>query len=144
MTTCSLPPIVFMGVLLVSRLEASVFSTFIILIPVFGILGCCMCGVLCGICAFSCLDTGSLAGEENKESVPTHSDDIESNLNETLQAELSNLSQRDQNNNTNTTQFPVYVIPEPSSFNQPTNTSNVDVGTNQGTVDVTHIDADID
>lgn len=53
-----------MAVLLVSRLEAADFSTFIILIPVFMLLGCCMCGVCCGFCALASVDTNQLDGSE--------------------------------------------------------------------------------
>jgi hypothetical protein len=53
-----------MAVLLVSRLEAGHFSTFIILIPVFMLLGCCMCGVCCGFCALASVDTNQLDGSE--------------------------------------------------------------------------------
>lgn len=60
-----------MAVLLVSRLEAAQFTTFIILIPVFLILGCCMCGVFCGICALSSVDTNHLDGSETGSDDPT-------------------------------------------------------------------------
>jgi hypothetical protein len=47
-----------MAILLVSRLDSTAFSTFIIIIPVFIGLGCCMCGVACGLCYLTCADVG--------------------------------------------------------------------------------------
>lgn len=47
-----------MAILLVSRLDSTSFSTFIIILPVFLFLGCCMCGVGCGLCYLTCADTG--------------------------------------------------------------------------------------
>jgi hypothetical protein len=60
-----------MAVLLVSRLQAAHFTTFIILIPLFLLLGCCMCGVCCGLCALASVDTNQLDGSENGSDDPT-------------------------------------------------------------------------
>ena len=57
---------VFMAVLLVSRLEKSVFTTFIIILPVFLILGCCCCSVMCGILILSCVDVDELNQQVNE------------------------------------------------------------------------------
>lgn len=138
-----------MGVLLISRLEASRFSTFIILIPVFGLLGCCMCGIFCGICALSSLDTEGLS-EEQKNPVPTTSDDIESHQQhkEELEAELSNLNNYQKSDASVPT--PAFIIPEPTSSTSNNNnnivvvTNDADVESNNVAVEVTHIDADID
>jgi len=54
---------VFVFVLLVSRLQLATFSTFIIILPVFIILGCCCCGVFCTICYLSCVSVDGM--EEN-------------------------------------------------------------------------------
>jgi len=52
----------FMAVLLVCRLQTSShFTTFIILLPVFAVIGCCCCAVFCGICCLSCVDMDGLA-----------------------------------------------------------------------------------
>jgi hypothetical protein len=59
-----------MAVLLVSRLQAAQFTTFIILIPIFLLLGCCMCGVCCGLCALASVDTNQLDGSENGSDDP--------------------------------------------------------------------------
>lgn len=57
----------FMALTLVSRLEVSSFSTFIILIPVFAILGCCFCGVSCGLCGLACIDPDKLNEDADSE-----------------------------------------------------------------------------
>lgn len=51
----------FMAVLLVCRLQpSSRFTTFIILLPIFALIGCCCCAVFCGICCLSCVDMDGL------------------------------------------------------------------------------------
>lgn len=64
-----------MAILLVSRLEASTFSTFIILIPVFIVLYCCVCIVGCGFCCMSNMSAEMFEDEEVGDSV-TSSDDL--------------------------------------------------------------------
>mmetsp|Transcript_23883 Transcript_23883/g.35039 ORF Transcript_23883/g.35039 Transcript_23883/m.35039 type:complete len:532 (+) Transcript_23883:59-1654(+) len=68
---CTLAFPVFIAVLLVCRLEAATFSTFIILIPVFLVLGCCCCGVGCGLCFFSSVDLDQFEGSEVGSDDPT-------------------------------------------------------------------------
>ncbi len=46
----------FIFLTLVSRLEVSTFSTFLILLPIFAIIGCCLCTVCCGLCYLSNVD----------------------------------------------------------------------------------------
>ena len=64
---------VFMAVLLISRLEVSHFTTFVIILPVFIGIGCCCCGVCCTICALSVVDMDDMEkqlhgeGEEAEE-----------------------------------------------------------------------------
>jgi len=53
----------FMAILLVSRLEVSDITTFVIILPIFIAIGCCCCGVFCGICVMSCIDMDEVAKE---------------------------------------------------------------------------------
>jgi hypothetical protein len=46
----------FMAILLISRLEVSHITTFVIILPVFIGIGCCCCGVFCAICMLSVVD----------------------------------------------------------------------------------------
>lgn len=58
----------FIAVLLVSRLQSGVdFSTFFILLPIFLILGCCCCGVFCGIGCLANVDADKMADEIKKQ-----------------------------------------------------------------------------
>ena len=63
-TICFIPLFIF--ILLVCRLQVStaMYSTFIILLPIFIILGCCCCIVYCGLCALSTVDIDSLGDPE--------------------------------------------------------------------------------
>jgi hypothetical protein len=63
-----------MAILLVSRLEASTFSTFIILIPVFIVLYCCVCIVGCGFCCMSNMSTEMFDEAEGEASVSSADD----------------------------------------------------------------------
>jgi hypothetical protein len=56
----------FMAILLVSRLEVSHITTFVIILPVFIALGCCCCVVFCGICLLSCVDMDGMREEMAK------------------------------------------------------------------------------
>ena len=57
------------AILLVCRLEVSSYSTFIIIIPVFIVIGCCFCTVFGVICCLSNIDAESLEkGNEHGES----------------------------------------------------------------------------
>jgi hypothetical protein len=47
---------VFMAVLLISRLEVTQITTFVIILPIFIGIGCCCCGVCCAICALTMVD----------------------------------------------------------------------------------------
>lgn len=58
----------FMAIMLVCRLQSSSYSTFLIILPVFIILGCCCCIVLCGLACFSMVDTDELEEALNKQS----------------------------------------------------------------------------
>lgn len=53
----------FMAILLVSRLEVSDITTFVIILPIFIAIGCCCCGVFCGICVMSCIDMEGMERE---------------------------------------------------------------------------------
>ena len=53
----------FMAVLLVSRLDATFISTFVIILPIFLVLGCCCCAVFCGVCCLSCINMDGLEEE---------------------------------------------------------------------------------
>jgi hypothetical protein len=121
-------PAVFMAILLVSRLEASTFSTFIILIPIFGFLGCCMCGVACTVCAFSCVDTTRL-DEEGPHTASAEGPDVETGMEAELPTGMRN-------------EDPALVlVPTPSQEVQHVpSLTEVPIGG----VEVTHIDADID
>mmetsp|Transcript_22986 Transcript_22986/g.38476 ORF Transcript_22986/g.38476 Transcript_22986/m.38476 type:complete len:543 (-) Transcript_22986:1096-2724(-) len=58
----------FMAVLLISRLESSAnISTFVIILPVFLVIGCCCCGVFCGICMLSNVDMEEFEGELKRQ-----------------------------------------------------------------------------
>lgn len=142
MGICAFFPVLYMAILLISRLEASVFSTFIILIPVFVVLGCCMCGVICGICALSCVDMTEMDGQptgEGHESVPVptnsfgNSDDLEAQGSSPSrpQEKETQLSQK------NSVAIPIPIVEEktPVSVAPPEPSS---------ALEVTHIDADID
>lgn len=62
-------PVAFIAVLLVVRLEqAAIFSTFIIILPVFVAIGCCICGVGCGLCCLSNMSTEDKESVEQKQS----------------------------------------------------------------------------
>eukprot|EP01041_Mallomonas_annulata_P005019 gene5019-10043_t len=50
----------YMAILLVIRLQTTTFSVFIILIPIYLAIFCCMCGVGCGLCCLSNIDTNKL------------------------------------------------------------------------------------
>jgi hypothetical protein len=77
-----------MALLLVSRLEVSQFSTFIILIPVFLVIGCCICGVSCSLCVLTNMDMDEMGEGSDDPSAammakhatyePPHADDVES------------------------------------------------------------------
>lgn len=54
----------FMALLLVSRLQVSTFTTFVIILPVFIAIGCCCCGVFCGICIMSVVDMDSVEQQQ--------------------------------------------------------------------------------
>ena len=56
-----------MAILLVSRLDSTAFSTFLIILPVFLFIGCCLCGVGCSLCCLTCVDAseGSEVGSED-------------------------------------------------------------------------------
>lgn len=53
----------FMALMLIGRLESRSYSTFLIILPVFLILGCLGCVVCCGLCCLSTIDTDSLEAE---------------------------------------------------------------------------------
>ncbi len=57
----------FMAIMLVCRLQVSDYSTFLIILPVFLILGCCCCLVFCGICCMTVLDMDGLNEEMEKQ-----------------------------------------------------------------------------
>jgi hypothetical protein len=139
MEWCALGPTVFMAVLLVSRLEAATFSTFIILIPVFAFLGCCMCGVACGFCAFSCLDT---SGFDEEEGVPQQNcggggeGDVETGM----EAELPSVMKCQTSSNSSEPLTAVHLPPPPA----PVAAAPVVHSNTEPAVTVTHIDADID
>jgi hypothetical protein len=53
----------FMAIMLVCRLQISSYSTFLIILPVFLIIGCCCCMVCCGLVGMSIVDMDSLEQE---------------------------------------------------------------------------------
>lgn len=53
----------FMAIMLVCRLQVSSYSTFLIILPVFIIIGCCCCVVFCGICCLANVDMDELEKE---------------------------------------------------------------------------------
>lgn len=53
----------FMAIMLVCRLQVSSYSTFLIILPVFIIIGCCCCVVFCGICCLASVDMDELEKE---------------------------------------------------------------------------------
>lgn len=55
--------VLFMALMLISRLDVSTFSTFLILLPVFIFLGCCCCAVCCGVL---CLANADLDAAEEQ------------------------------------------------------------------------------
>ncbi len=57
----------FMAVMLVCRLQISSYSTFLIILPVFLIVGCCCCVVFCGICCLSVVDMDGINEEMEKQ-----------------------------------------------------------------------------
>ncbi len=130
-----------MAILLVSRLEASVFSTFIILIPIFIGLGCCMCGVVCGICALSCVDMSALDEEAGQAQPGGHvpnnsfgnSDDLEGGL----------AAQYQMNEKPTKEEEIVLVVPQPVDF-PPAVPTPPSPSAPSPALEVTHIDADID
>lgn len=67
---CFLAPIMplFITIMLICRIQVSgaSYSTFLIILPVFLILGCCCCAVFCGLCCVSCVDTNELEVELEK------------------------------------------------------------------------------
>lgn len=134
---CSIGPTVFMAVLLVSRLEAASFSTFIILIPIFAILGCCLCAVACGFCMASCVDTTEFQEEGVEPSSATaqqkqENNDIEAHDIKGFEAELPTAMRSS----------PAAAPSSPSR--SPIQVDNTPVNPSSVTLEVTHIDADID
>lgn len=59
--------LVFMAIMLVCRLEAGSYSTFLIILPVFIGIGCCCCAVFCGLIGMSMVDMESLEEEINAQ-----------------------------------------------------------------------------
>ena len=55
--------LLLMGLLLVSRLAVSSFSTFVIIFPVFVILGCCCCAVCCFMTMLANINTDDLTSK---------------------------------------------------------------------------------
>lgn len=53
----------FMAIMLVCRLQAGSYSTFLIILPIFIIIGCCCCLVFCGLIGMSVVDTEALDEE---------------------------------------------------------------------------------
>mmetsp|Transcript_11634 Transcript_11634/g.11666 ORF Transcript_11634/g.11666 Transcript_11634/m.11666 type:complete len:545 (+) Transcript_11634:174-1808(+) len=65
----------YMALLLVIRLQIVSFSTFIILLPIYIAIGCCICGVGCALCCLSSIDMDTLdlkmkEAQENMEGKP--------------------------------------------------------------------------
>lgn len=73
---------IFISILLVVRLQGGEYSTFIILLPIYLAIFCCLCGVGCGLCCLSNIDTEALdrtkqgdvggAGGEPKYTPPSY------------------------------------------------------------------------
>ena len=57
----------YLSILLVCRLQVATYSTFIILIPIFLVIGCCCLGVCCCLMMASCVDTDALEQEMKRE-----------------------------------------------------------------------------
>jgi hypothetical protein len=70
---------IYFAILLVSRLQVQDFSTFLILLPVFLILGCCCCGVLCFILCFGAVDADELSAAFAEHEQGEHGDSSSSN-----------------------------------------------------------------
>jgi hypothetical protein len=60
----------FMAIMLVCRLQNGSYSTFLIILPVFVLLGCVCCVVFCGLCCLSAIDMDSLEEELEKANKP--------------------------------------------------------------------------
>lgn len=73
---------VFMSILLVSNLQLKSISTFIIILPIFIILGCSCCVVYCGLFCFANVDLDSLndAFEDSGDSVKKENNDSTDNI----------------------------------------------------------------
>lgn len=67
----------YLSVLLVCRLQVANYSTFIILIPIFLIIGCCCFGVCCCLMMASCVDTDALEQEMKRDHEGQHSEGAE-------------------------------------------------------------------
>ena len=149
-TICFIPLFIF--ILLVCRLQVStaMYSTFIILLPIFIILGCCCCMVYCGLCALSTVDIDSLgsdpeaggeggtgggdvagggsggaqksgsAADENEVFTPVHGDIYN-------KSNTNNTSNKP--NNTNNTDNIIYIPPPVST---PTSAAAAQYGTFEG------------
>lgn len=61
---------IFIAILLVCRLQVRYISTFIIILPVFIVLGCCCLGVFCGFVSLSNMDPDSFKNEGTGEYQP--------------------------------------------------------------------------
>lgn len=57
----------YISLLLVCRLQIATYSTFIILIPIFLIIGCCCFGVCCCLMMASCVDIDAMEQEMKRE-----------------------------------------------------------------------------
>jgi hypothetical protein len=60
-------PALLLALLLVSRLEVSKFSTFLVLFPIFLILFVCVCVVGCGLCCLSVIDPDKLNDQNGND-----------------------------------------------------------------------------
>jgi hypothetical protein len=94
-----------------------------------------MCGVACGVCAFSCLDTSGYDEEEGVQQTQQNGNggDVETGM----EAELPSVMKSPR---TNSAEPLVVHLPPPTAAPVATGTSEH----TEAAVTVTHIDADID
>lgn len=59
----------FMALTLISRLEVSSFTTFVIILPIFIGIGCCCGVVFCSMCCLACLDVDEFEAQQKESDV---------------------------------------------------------------------------
>ena len=152
----------FMALMLVCRLQVSSYSTFLIILPVFIVLGCCCCVVFCGICCLSVMDMdgmneelekqrqaeqggpngANVEGGGDKEYTPPNPADVEAgNHTANPAAAYGTFAAPDANSKTTSSSAAVYAPPPPPVESPLTNTVPAPT---PYVPTVTNIDTDID